>query len=229
MTEIPGSSARIPLVALSDVVAFPCTDLELEIRDPRQRSLVRHVIERDREGWVGLVLLKPSWVRSESEAAEIFSAGTAGRVMEVEIFADGRASLRVHGEYRFELEREVGGEPYRQGLVHPIEEPRFDDRDAAVKVVREGIVAFARTLAEGGETSVPFGPERVEALCHVPFEELVNQLAQELDLPALRKLELLTETILDRALSILQILEGRKRVADLLRPYRHLAARSPLN
>lgn len=46
---------------------------------------------------------------------------------------------------------------------------------------------------------------------------------------ALRKLELLTAALPERALSVLSILKARQRVLDLLRPYRPLAAQPDLN
>jgi len=51
----------------------------------------------------------------------------------------------------------------------------------------------------------------------------VNTLAAELDLPPLRKLQLLEQALPERALEVLGILRSRRRVVDLLRPFRHLA------
>jgi hypothetical protein len=62
-----------------------------------------------------------------------------------------------------------------------------------------------------------------------PFEEVVNRLAADLDLPPLCKLGLLVEALPDRALELLKILRSRRTVVDLLRPFRHLAAGSELN
>jgi len=60
-------------------------------------------------------------------------------------------------------------------------------------------------------------------LANAGFEETVNGLAAELDVPALRKLQLLVEPLCERADSLEGILRARRRVLDLLRPYRHLA------
>ena len=229
MSEIPGTEARLPIFALEDHVVFPQTDLELNVEVPRYRRLLRDLAARDVEGrWLGLVLAKPGWLVGYEAQQQIFSAGTAGRGTAVDFLEGGRATIALHGEFRFELEREVELEPYRQAVVHPVEEPHFDDRDAAIAAVRHGLVAFARGLAADSENAI-LTPDEISAISGRSFEELVNRLASGLELPSLRKLQLLTESTLDRALSLLAILQQRCQANELLRPYRWLASRAPLN
>ena len=71
--------------------------------------------------------------------------------------------------------------------------------------------------------------DREELTRHCAFEELVNRIAVSFDLPPLRKLQLLTESLPERGLSVLSILRSRVQVLDLLRPFRHLAAGSEHN
>jgi hypothetical protein len=73
------------------------------------------------------------------------------------------------------------------------------------------------------------GEELQELRSGVAFEELINRLAAGLDLPPLRKQQLLGGPLDDRAASVLGILRARRRVLDLLRPFRHLAAGSERN
>ena len=61
------------------------------------------------------------------------------------------------------------------------------------------------------------------------FEQLVNRIAAEIDLPPLSKIGLLNDPLPERALHLLGILSSRRQVLDLLRPYRHLAADPELN
>ena len=58
---------------------------------------------------------------------------------------------------------------------------------------------------------------------------MVNRLAAGLDLPALRKLELLLASLPQRGEALVSILENRRSVLDRLRPWRHLAAHPELN
>jgi Lon protease-like protein len=224
-------TARIPLFPLPDVVHFPRTDLRLQFGEPRYRRMVEDVIEKKEETrWIGIVLLKSSRQPAPGVPPEIYPAGTAGRLMDAEFLPDGQAQILLHGDFRFELYREVGGEPYREALVRPVEEPLLNERDAGIVAVRGRIVELLHALAAELGERFPIGAEEAEELgerCR--FEELINRIAAQLDLPAPRKLQLLYESLPERGLSLLSILRSRRQVIGLLRPYRHLAGGSPLN
>ena len=220
----------LPLVPLPDVVHFPRTELRLHVSEPRYRRLIHDLVSReDEESRIGIVLLKPGWVQSYEGRPDVFPQGTAGRLLDVEALPDGSANVVLYGDFRFELEREVDqGEPYRRALVRPVEEPWLNERDAGITLVRGSILEHLdRLAAELGER-FPFRREE-ELDAETPFEELVNRIAAEIDVPAVRKLQLLHEPLPERGLSILSILRSRMQVVDTLRPYRHLAGRSELN
>jgi Lon protease-like protein len=224
-------SPRLPLFPLANVVHFPRTELKLHVVEPSSRRLVRDVIEQEEEArWIGIVLLKPGPTLDAAGRPEIFPGGTAGRLLDAEMLPDGCSNIVLHGEFRFRLQREVAVEPYRQALVEPVAEPWLNERDAGIVVVRSGIAELLRWLsAELGER-FPFAGEEVEELTdRCPFEELVNRIAADLDVPPLRKQQLLQEALPDRGLSVLSILRSRQQVIDRLRPFRHLAANNLLN
>jgi Lon protease-like protein len=226
-----GGKPRIPLFPLPDVVHFPRTELKLQFFEPRYRRMVRDVVEkREETPWIGIVLLKSGWRPAPGAQPEIYPAGTAGRLMDVDFLPDGQARILLHGEFRFELCCEVGGEPYREAVVQPVEEPWLNERDAGILAVRGGILELLRSLAAELGERFPFGAEEADELGgRCLFEELVNRIAADLDLPPLRKLQLLHEALPERGLSVLSILRRRRQVVDQLRPYRHLARGSSLN
>jgi hypothetical protein len=247
MSGDDGSGKRLPLFPLSDLVHFPHTDLKLEIFEQRYRRLVRDVIDNadEKSRRIGLVLLKPGARRrgdprgdgsdrddrgQRGQQPEVFPGGTAGRIVRCEFLPDGRTEVLLHGEFRFELDREIPGEPYRQALVRPIEEPCWNERDAGILLVKRALLALARSLvAELGDAFPLAAPELDGLALGSGFEELVNRIAAELHLPAVQKLALLCESLPDRALSVLSILHSRQQVVDELRPFRHLAGKSQLN
>jgi Lon protease-like protein len=231
MKDGSSEDRRLPLFPLPDVVHFPRTELRLDVRDPRYQRLIRDVVEKDEEArCIGIVLLKPGWDHDGAGRPEIFPGGTAGRVMDAELLPNGCSSVVLHGEFRFELRREILHEPYREGVVHPVAEPWLNERDAGIVAVRGGIVDLLRRLAAELGESFPFAAEEAEQLSKgCAFEELVNCVAAQLDLPPLRKLQLLHETVPERGLSVLSILRSRQRVVDLLRPFCHLSTKSHLN
>jgi Lon protease-like protein len=222
---------RLPLLPLPDVVHFPRTELRLQFGEPRYRQMVEDVIEKSEEArWIGMVLLKPTRRPAAGAQPEIYPAGTAGRLMDAEFLPDGQAQILLHGDFRFELCRELGGDPYREALVRPVAEPPLNERDAGIVAVRASIVKLLHGLATELGDRFPFGvDEALQLGQRCRFEELVNRVSAELDLPAPRKLKLLSEALPERGLSVLAILRSRRQVIDLLRPYRHLAARSSLN
>lgn len=223
-------TARLPLFPLPNVVHFPATPLDLHVFEPRYRRLVSDLLERDPgERRIGMVLIKPGAERGDP-LPDIFPAGTAGLMTAVEALPDGRSNIRLEGTFRFTVEREIGGAPYRQAVVTPVAEPQLDERDAGVVAVREALSALlAELAAEAGEN---FPVEVAELLSPTeppPFERLVNRVAAELDVPVLRKIHLLDQTVPERALELLHILRSRRRVIRMLRPYRHLSQGAKLN
>ena len=227
-------SPRLPLFPLADVVHFPRTELKLHVAEPSCRRLVRDVIEQDEDArWIGIVLLKPGPTLDATGRPEVFPGGTAGRLLDAELLPDGCANILLHGEFRFRLCREVAAEPYRQALVEPVEEPWLNERDAGIVTVRSGIMALLRGLATELGDRFPFSTDQVAELADLAgrsaFEELVNRIAADLDVPPVRKQQLLQEALPDRGLSVLSILRSRQLVIDRLRPFRHLAANSQLN
>jgi uncharacterized protein len=226
-----GDGTRLPLVPLTDVVHFPRTELRLHVLDPSYVQLVRHLAELDEDSrWLGVVLLKPGPRLDPEGRLAIFPGGTAARVLDLETRPDGHSDLVLHGELRFELEREIADThaPYRQALVRLVEEPWFNERDAGVVAVRQAIVELLRSLCEELGEKLPLDVDGLSS-GDCPFEELVNRVACRVDLPPVRKLQLLTESLLERGLSVLSILRSRRQVLDMLRPYRRLADGSERN
>lgn len=226
---------RLPLFPVADLVHFPRTELKLHVAEPCFRRMVRDVIAIEEEDArrIGIVLLKPGPTLDAAGQPEIFPGGTAGRLLDAEMLPDGCSNIVLRGEFRFRLQREVADQPYRQALVEAVEEPWLNERDAGVVAVRSGILAQLRGLAAELGERFPFGEEMIGELEErrdgCAFEELVNRIAADLDVPALRKQALLQEALPDRGLSVLSILRSRQLVIDRLRPFRHLAANNQLN
>ena len=224
-----GGETRLPLVPLTDVVHFPRTELRLHVLDPTYVRLAQDLGELDEDSrWIGVVLLKPGCPLDPEGRPEIFPGGTAARVMDLEIAADGHSDLLVYGELRFELERELADAPYRQALVRPVEEPWLNERDAGVVAVRQAILELLRWLCQELGDKLPLDVDDL-ASGDCVFEELVNRVATRVDVPPLRKLQLLGESLPERGLSVLSILRSRRQVIDMLRPFRRLADVSERN
>ena len=219
---------ELPLFPLPDVVHFPRTELRLHVFEPRYRQLVRDLLTRDeRDRWIGMVLLRDG--DEEDAPAEISEAGTAGRLVSVEYLPDGRSNIVLQGGFRFAIEREVGDRAYRMAQIRPLTEPALFVHDPDVVARQDTLLHLARALARELGERFPITSETVELLSEGDFEETVNGLAAVLDVPPLRKLQLLVEPLSERASSLEGILRSRRKVLDLLRPFRHLAGPAELN
>lgn len=230
----PARSAPLPLFPLPDVVHFPEAELRLHIFEPRYRQMVRDLLRRDSaDRRIGMVLLKPGWQGSGlNDVPAVFPAGTAGRLVSVRTLADGRSNIRLRGEFRFAIDREVDSldTPYRQALVRPLSEPEPHPEEPSSVALRREILSKAVRLRTQMGALFPLDPEALAELSsRARLAEVVNRLAQELDVPPLRKMQLLAEELEDRGASLLQILRSRERVLDLLRPFRHLRDAAPNN
>lgn len=214
-----GDGTRLPLVPLPNVVHFPRTELKLHVLDPSYSQLVHDLEELDEDSrWIGIVLIKPGPQLDREGRPEIFPGGTAARVMDLETLPDGHSDLLLYGEFRFELEREIAG-PYRQGVVRPVEEPWLNERDAGIVAVRRAVLHLLRSLTQELGDKLPLDVDGL-ASDDCAFEELINRVASRVDVPLMRKLQLLTESLPERGLSVLSILRSRQQVVDMLRPFR---------
>lgn len=219
------AATRLPLFPLPDVVHFPRTELRIQVSEPRYQRLVQDLLERDEDArWIGVVLLKPGWTQDYEGRPAVFPGGTAARLVDVEPLPEGKTNILLVGEFRFEMERELATEPYREAVVRPVEEPWLNEHDAGILAVRNAILGLLGVLAEQIGETFPFDGDEIEELAAgLAFEELVNRVAAGLDLPPLRKLRLLHEGLPERGLSVLSVLRSRQQVMTLLRPFRHLA------
>ena len=219
-------SRQIALFPLPNVVHFPRTDLRLHIFEPRYRALVRDLEDlAETERLIGMVLM----YRNEEDPGgptPVYESGTAGLLRDIEHLPDGRSNILIEGQFRFRIERELSPVPYRRALVETLDETALhyaDDRARyhqileLMQYLQAAAVALPKLTASASR--FPGGAEP-----GLDLEVLVNGLAANLDLPVLAKLDLLNRDLDDRSSRVVDILNARKRVVDLLRPYQGVQA-----
>jgi hypothetical protein len=211
---MPGTHVRLPLLLVDDV-HFPCT----RVRLPLAGALLCDLLVRPpEERWLGVVL-----ARQES----LPPAGTASRLMEVEPDGEGARALLL-GAHRFAVTNLPAESPppaltsYPTALVRLLPEPPMDEHAPLLRALREELSTRLQEAMHALGDARPLPPETLRRLLDAPFEELVNRSAAALDVPPLRKVELLTLPLPDRAAEVAGILRSRTKLVELLRPYRHL-------
>ena len=190
----------LPIFPLPNVVLFPNVFLPLHIFEPRYREMVNDAIASDR--MIGMVLLKPGWEHDYEGRPTVYPVGCSGVITHVERLSDGRFNIVLRGVERFRIIEEDQSRSYRRALVDSLADQAMapDDR-AAIRRERSRLESLLKPAVEraGADPKVP------EAMAD---EDLVNALAQYLDLEPVEKQALLERCSLrERAESLVELLE----------------------
>jgi Lon protease-like protein len=199
-------SDLLPLFPLPTVVLFPNVFLPLHIFEPRYRDMVSDALASDRV--IGMVLLRPGWERSYEGRPPVYPIGCSGVITHFEKLADGRYNIILRGLERFRILEEDHAREYRRAIVEPLNERQLEAEDRAV--VRSQRAKLEALLAPAIDRS---GSEPHSSAA-MADEDLVNALAQYLDLEPLEKQALLERNSLrSRAESLVELLEMKIMIA----------------
>ena len=191
----------LPIFPLPSVVLFPNVFLPLHIFEPRYRQMIGDAMAGDR--MIGMVLLQPGYEPNYEGTPPVYDVGCAGLMTHAEKLPDGRYNIVLRGFERFRILSEESPTTsllYRRALVAPLEEPETTP-GPVLKAARERLEAvlaplFSGTLAERG---LPRS---------MPDEELINALAQYLELEPIEKQALLErDGPLARCRALVELLE----------------------
>jgi uncharacterized protein len=198
-------SDLLPLFPLPNVVLFPNVFLPLHIFEPRYREMVADALASDR--LIGMVLLRPGWDRDYEGRPPIYSIGCSGVLTHNERLPDGRYNLVLRGIERFRIVEEDHALAYRRAVIEPLREQPLDAADRTVILNQR-----AKLEAMLGPSQSSAGDPRMPA--SMSDEDLINALAQYLDLEPLEKQALLEKASLrSRAESLVELLEMKIMMA----------------
>ena len=191
--------SSIPLFPLPNVVLFPNVFLPLHIFELRFREMVTDALHSDRI--IGMVLLRPGWEQDYEGRPRVYSVGCAGLITNFEHLENGRYNIVLRGLHKFRILNEDNRRSYRLAHVDGIIEPFDDSIRQAIRLDRAHL-----------ETLVTKGLHQAASESQVPAsmsdEDLVNALAQYLDLEPVEKQALLErDGLLHRCESLIQLLE----------------------
>jgi Lon protease-like protein len=196
----------IPLFPLPNVVLFPNVFLPLHIFEMRYRDMVSDALAEDRI--IGMALLRPGWEDHYEGRPPIYPVGCAGLITHAERLDDGRFNIVLQGLEKFRVVDEDDSRPYRLARVDGIEETpaNLDDRDE-MRLARRRLEALLVPQPSGRGVDAKVPPSMAD-------EDLVNALAQYLDLEPVEKQALLErDTLLARCRSLIELLEMKVIVA----------------
>jgi uncharacterized protein len=193
-------SDLLPLFPLPNVVLFPNVFLPLHIFERRYRDMVADAIAGDR--MIGMVLLRPGWEQDYEGRPPVFPIGCSGLITHVEQLANGRYNIVLRGFERFRILAEDHTLSYRRAAVERLTERPIDGNDRAALHRQR---AKLESMLAASHDSKAVDPKIPSAMGD---EDLVNALAQYLDLEPLEKQALLEHHCLrTRAESLVELLE----------------------
>jgi len=203
----------LPIFPLPNVVLFPNVFLPLHIFEARYREMVADALASDR--LIGMVLLRPGWERDYEGRPPVYPIGCSGVITHVERLADGRYNIVLRGLERFRIAGEEDGKAYRRASIEPlVERPLAADERQVVRNTRARLEALlAATLRRAHPEAPDAAPDlrTASAMCD---EDLVNALAQYLDLEPLERQALLEHDSLRlRAEALVELLEMKLLIA----------------
>ena len=192
-------SDLLPLFPLPNVVLFPNVFLPLHIFELRYREMMADALASDR--MIGMVLLRPGGERNYEGRPPIYPVGCSGVLTHHERLPDGRYNLVLRGIERFRVLEEDQALSYRRAIIEPLREPPLDAADRAAILEQRGKLEsmLVPSQSSAGDPRMPTS---------MSDEDLVNALAQYLDLEPLEKQALLEKASLrSRAESLVELLE----------------------
>ena len=202
----------LPIFPLPSVVLFPNVFLPLHIFEPRYRQMVGDALAGER--MIGMVLLQPADDRGSQQPPAVYEVGCAGLITHVERLPDGRYNIVLRGLERFRI---VGEEAptsallYRRALIAPLAEAADTGRLDVLKEERRRLEALLEPLFSGTLAARGLPPA-------MPDEDVINALAQYLELEPIEKQALLErDGPLARCRSLRNLLE-MKALADKTAP-----------
>jgi len=197
--------ATIPIFPLPNVVLFPNVFLPLHIFEPRYREMVADALDGDR--LIGMVLLRPGWEGDYEGRPPVFPIGCAGLISHHEKLPDGRFNIVLRGLEKFRVEREDESRLYRIAHVSTMHEPLLDKEREEVRAARRRLETLLVPQPEGRAQDPKVPPAMSD-------EDLVNALAQYMELEPLEKQALLERHgLLERCRSLIELLEMKLIVA----------------
>ena len=189
----------IPVFPLPNVVLFPQVFLPLHIFEPRYREMVTDALDGDR--LIGMVLLRPGWEGRYEGRPPVYPIGCAGVITHHDQLPDGRYNIVLRGLEKFRITGEDQSRSYRIARIESLLE-QLDEHDRGeVRAARQRLekLLMPRPRGRGADTKLP--PSLND-------EDLVNTLAQYMELEPLEKQALLErEGTLARCRSRIELLE----------------------
>lgn len=208
VNEIPDS---LPILALRNTVLFPGVVLPVTVGREKSVKLIRNL--RKGSKYLGAVSQMDAKVENP-EAKDLFTLGTAARILKVLEMPDGSTSIILQGVHRFKIEQFVSTEPYFIAAIKVLVDEPTNQKDKEFKALISSIKDYALKII-GLTPNMP--QEAAFAVKNIDNNYfLINFICSNVDLPAKDKQFLLEQNDLkSRSTFLLQFLSREIQMLEI--------------
>jgi Lon protease-like protein len=156
---------------------------------------------------IGMTLLRPGWEGQYDGRPPVYPVGCAGLVTHAESLADGRFNIVLQGLQKYRILGEDDTRSYRIARIETIHEPAPDPDRQILRTERQRLEGLLVPQPEGRGVDQMMPSSMTD-------EDLVNALAQYLDLEPVEKQALLErDSLVERCRSLVELLEMKVLVS----------------
>jgi Lon protease-like protein len=213
----------VPLFPLPNVVLFPKTPIPLYIFEERYRTMVREILEGNRE--LVIALLRAGSGSSYTDLSSVHEIACLGKIESYEELEDGKYNIVVIGVQRVRIIREVQHSPYRLVEAEIVEEASYDENSAGVLKRHNQLSSL---FAKFAELATGIKQQTLDFMPQLDFESLVNMVAMTLNLAIEQKQALLEINAAPlRCDELVPVLQQQIETLILVRNFEHIKPENP--
>ena len=201
----------LPILTLRSSVLFPGAITPITVGREKSMKLVRDVEQNG--GMLGALLQKEAEVENPGPE-DLYSVGTAARILKVLEMPNGNLTVILHGVDKFEIREFLTSDPFFKANVRPLKDLAPEKSNVELEALVESVKEIALKIV-GQSGHIP--QEATFAIKNIDSRRgIINFISSNLDLPDTDRQALLEAPgLIARARKLLEILVRELQLIEL--------------
>lgn len=201
----------LPILTLRSSVLFPGAITPITVGREKSMKLVRDVEQNG--GMLGALLQKEAEVENPGPE-DLYSVGTAARILKVLEMPNGNLTVILHGVDKFEIREFLTSDPFFKASVRPLKDLAPEKSNVELEALVESVKEIALKIV-GQSGHIP--QEATFAIKNIDSRRgIINFISSNLDLPDTDRQALLEAPgLIARARKLLEILVRELQLIEL--------------
>lgn len=201
----------IPILTLRSSVLFPGAITPITVGREKSMKLVREVEQSG--GILGALLQKEANVENPGPE-DLYSVGTAAKILKVLEMPNGNLTVILHGIEKFEIREFVSSEPFFKASVRPLKDLTPEKSNLELDALIDSVKEIALDII-GQSSNIP--QEATFAIKNISSRRgIINFICSNIDLPDSDRQALLEAPgLIARARKLLEILIREQQLIEL--------------